>query len=178
MEDREFYVRYKINDNEMEARGDRQHVNQHTVAFINMVAPKDTPVQLQLPTAIENETPVFLSNTGVTENSSGTNGQHHNSPQDLISFYRKLAPKSQHDQIMIITYYSGKFDGREQLSSPGDYKQAYSKLGKIPVSEPANLSARVNELVDRGLLYRLDTGLIEITLIGEEYVENLAAALD
>ena len=97
---------------------------------------------------------------------------------DLASFFMDLAcnPESkenkanQFDQIMIVTHFYQTVEGKPCVIV-GDYNIAYEALQSIPVSKPANLSARLSDLVGKKLLYKKDAGYA-LTEQGKKHLQE------
>lgn len=170
MDNQEFYVRYKIKDSEMEAKGDRDHVNQHAVAFLTLVA-DGKPIQLQLPNPVEKETPLLVQSNGVSPNVSGDNSLNH---KPLPTLYREKSPKSQPDQILVITYFYQVVMEHAQVSY-NDLNAAYTELLSIGADDPSNPRQSVKTLVGRKLLYKPNRseGVFALTDDGVDYVEKM-----
>ncbi len=173
MDNREFYVRYKINGSEMEARGHRDDVNQHALAFFSVVAPKDKPLQMQLPLPIEKDTPLLDKSNGASEIVSGSNNQSH---KPLPTLYREKSPKGQCDQILVIAYFYQVTENREYLSYT-DLEAGYEELLRIGAKLPANPRQAVKTAVDKGLMYKpkWQEGKFALTEQGIEFVEAMGA---
>lgn len=170
MDDREFYVRYKFGDKEMEAKGHREDVNQHAMAFLTLVG-DGKPVQLELPIPIEKETPMLIQSNGVSSKISGSNNVSH---KPLSTLYREKSPKSQPDQILVITYFYQVVMGYEKVSYD-DLSSAYTQLLSVGADDPSNPRQAVKTLVERKLLYKPNRGegVFALTEQGVEYIEKM-----
>lgn len=179
---RQLRVRYSFKNAEFEAEGTPEDVNRHAMAFLSVVTRRKSssneaasPYQRSL--FEESDVPLFADN-GTPETANHNGGRSHGD-DDLLSFYLKktLNPNTetcdatQSEQLLIITYYLEEYEHREHVVL-ADYRNAYSTLSKVPVSEPRNISARLGELVKDGLLRRVAGGYA-LTLRGKPAVEKI-----
>lgn len=183
---KELSVYYRFGDREFEARGEAHQVNRHAVAFLAVAAPRRkspkeiTPPEGQLALfPPESDTPLLgQSNGASTEPSNnrlnGSNGHH--MPQDLVSLYRGKSPKSQLEQILVITFHYQRNKGYQQVSYD-NLKEAYTELLRVGANEPSNPPQVVKNAVDRKLLYKPNRGegIFALTDQGKEHVERMGA---
>jgi len=124
---------------------------------------------------IENANVEIVSNNSEANHThpAPSNPQNSNMMTDFLRFYRKVNPKSQPDQILVITHYYQKIQELESLSLV-EYQQAYTALQRIPVDPPNNLKSSVRNVVDRTRYLRnAERGRYMLTLDGEDYVNGL-----
>ncbi len=169
--DKRVRVHYRLGDDELEAEGPPEEVNKHTAVFLSVVA-KGKSVQLQLPFPVEEETPLLGESSDVSSVIRG-NGRNQQ-PPDLLSVYLKKAPKSQWQEILVITYWYQQYEHHEHVSTK-DYRDAYRMLRRAGVKEPANISARAQDAVDRTYLYKSYEDQYGLTVQGEQFVDSMGA---
>ncbi len=163
------HVRYRFGEAEMEATGPTDFVNQHAVVFLSHLGGEIVALdeKLSLP---ENSTPL-LGDNGVQGNN--VSGEILEKPQDLLSFYHKMAPNDQKEQVLVITYFYQKELGYEHLSLD-DYGAAYEILRRVPVETPSNLKSSVRNVVDRThMLFNPERGRFALTVRGEKLVQQM-----
>lgn len=96
-------------------------------------------------------------------------------PMDFLTFYRRVNPESQTDQMLVITRYYQKYEGLESMSQE-DYDKAYAILRRVPIKAPTDLHSTIRNVLKRTkYLQTVDRGQYGLTLIGEEYVDALIA---
>lgn len=171
-----FFVRYNINGNQFEAETDVEHLDQvqrREMFFFSLVADPGAAIQRVLPMPAEKETPLLDQSNGA---SKGSNGEiiSQQKPLDLCELYRTKDPKGQHDQILVIGFYLQDICGQPGFTST-DVKHCFTQLRRKAVSEPANITARMQELIERKFLYKPDDNERNFALTdqGIEYVRQM-----
>jgi len=161
-------IRYKFKNNEFEGEGPADEVNRHAMAFLTTMATrKKTPSansythHQQMGLFEETDKPL-LGDNGLSENLI-VDGEQNHSTETLLTFYLRTAwdakegisTASQANQLLLITYYLTQIQGISQLHLD-DYRKAYSELSELPVKTPANISARLGELVKTDILRKVN----------------------
>lgn len=94
---------------------------------------------------------------------------------DFLTSYLQYNTKTQKQQLMVVTELADKPAGAKGLGL-NEYRHYYDLLADIPVSLPANFTARLTELVEDGLMRRHDDGTYTLTYKGKQLVETLLIA--
>lgn len=178
----EFYVRYKIKNQEleaeMEAKGTQEHCNQNALAFFSVVQPAK-PIQMQLPMPVEHNTPMLGKSNGASEIKSGNNGNDtHQTPPDLSTLYLEIFtedhPGTQYEVICFVTdYYKTNRD--KSFLTLEDYKEAFVELKRATVEPPENLRSSVSNTRTAKYLYSPEDGKFDLTTKGGKLVQSLKA---
>jgi hypothetical protein len=159
----EVRIHLKTPNGEMDVQGDPMVIQQFLAPFFGAeIAPTKT-----------NGTPSLVGSDNVPEQVTNTSSPAATQATDLLTFYRKMAPKSQQDQVLVIAYYYQKYQYLDQLTLD-TYDEAYSILQRLPVPRPSNMKSSVRNLVDRTeYLHNPERGAFMLTVKGEEYVESM-----
>ncbi|MCZ7547171.1 MAG: hypothetical protein M5R40_28255 [Anaerolineae bacterium] len=162
-------VRYRFGDAEMEAEGPPDRVEQYAGAFLTLAAQR--PV-IEGEVLKEGDGTLLLGKSGNVPSKISDDGGDHQS-LDLCGLYRKLAPRNQAQQLMVINRHH-EYEGTESLTVK-EYLEAYSALRRVGVSKPANIYARLNEAIQAGYLYEVEEGAGQYALTdqGREFVDSM-----
>lgn len=180
-DNRNFRVRYRFGDKEFEAEGNVQDVNQHALTFLSAVMrgngdanEQQSPVQIDLFDTVDESPKLTNNNVGKLHNITGND-----KVEELLPFYTRIAlnPETQehqltqHDQLLVITHFIQECMGKAEVERD-DYKNAYYDLRLVPVKEPANLTARLNELIEQGYVVKGKANGFVMTLRGKNYIQD------
>jgi len=176
----EVYERIRIGDREIEVRGPESYVKRRIEELMRQASQNVQPSQSRV---IEQQNAPQIIEVSGSQLHEIVEPQHTLSdidkknlqPNSLIEFYLNKSPKTQGDQILVVTYYYQKFLGREHISLE-DYEEGFKALKRAAVKEPSNYKSSVRNVVDRTnpkLLYNPERGQFSLTLQGERYVENI-----
>lgn len=181
---REIWVRYKLKDAEFEGKGLAEEIKPHAMAFLAMVSNETPPMLITnrsdtVQVLEGSDKPVF-GDTSLSEKSFA-NGSHNHSTATLLTFYLKYGwdaklEKSilkQQEQLLLISYYISTHQNVEVLHLE-EYRQAYAQLAELPVKVPANITARLNELVAGEFMRKVGDGYA-LTHKGKQAVRKLIA---
>src|SRR5260221_9566859 len=166
------HIQFRSGDEEMEIVGEADIVQRFIAPFFKTL--QDVGAVISDNETDQNDAPSLAGKgASVTSVSGNSNGHEYSQPTDLIPFYRRMAPKSQNEQVLVITHFYHKYLGVAHLSLQ-DYDQAYDTLRRIPVEKPTNMKSTVRNVVDRTEYLRNgDRGKFMLTLLGEELVEQM-----
>jgi len=178
---KEFYVRYNINGNEFEAKGQIEDVNRHTAHYTSIIAShlKQGVLQLKMPEVIETEMPLLADNGASVQEQISSDVHLTNVPEnpDLPTFYLEMAPKSQSDQVAVILYWHEKYANTKSLKIDG-FDQAFETLKCANVKKPEKqkLSKMLNNSAyQAGLTYLSGTREFALTMQGKAYIEKMVS---
>lgn len=173
-------VRYRFGEAELEADGPVSDVNYHVGQFLSALAAvgsansklgqKALPHYDQLPLITHQQTGTEASGRDVINGSDVQSQQ-----EGIVAFMARMQganPKlTQHDQLMLLTYYFTKFESRLGMDF-SDYKDAFLELEQLPLAAPRNMSARLSELTKSGMLY-VKEGQYSLTLKGKSHAGDV-----
>jgi hypothetical protein len=182
---REIWVRYKFKEAEFEGRGSVEDIKPHVMTFL-AIATNGNPSLLtanatEKTVVLEESDKPLSANNGLSEKSIA-NGSENHSTANLLTFYLKYgwdattekSILSQPNQLLLIGYYLTTYQNVELLHSEV-YRQAYAELAEVPVTEPANITARLNTLISQEYMLRKANDSYVVTYKGKNAAQRLIA---
>lgn len=168
---KDYKVRIRVGEVEIEVAGDREFVEQKIKEFKEdflTKEPKSMTDQMQKPEVKVQQTKKITAKEAVSKGETITQAIVEESILDFKEFAREKTPRTANQKVMTIAYYLYSYEKRDFTYK--DVKDYYERAGWGTLINPIGI---VRNLIKLGYLEQVeDTEMFRISTDGIKYVEN------